>query len=304
MDQNSVVIITGASSGIGKATAAALAERQAHIVMLCKDSERGMAALKDVKRSSCNQNVILMLCDLGSRKSIELFCAAFRSRFSRLDVLINNAGVALFARQETTDGFEMHFGVNYLGSFILTNLLLDLLIDSAPSRIINVSSNTHANGTIHFDDINLKKKFRPWRAYEQSKLAEILFTYTLAERLRGTGVTANCLHPGAVGTQIGVVRNKNAIKAIRKIVSPFFLTAEKGAETAVYLAVSPNVTNTTGAYFVRKRARRSSKLSYNRVIAERLWSLSEKMTGICGYRAAPDQVCCKRSHGILPDEPL
>lgn len=290
MDQNSVVLITGASSGIGKATAAALAESQAHIVMLCKDPERGMAALQDVKRVSGNPNAVLMLCDLGSQKSIESFCAEFRSRFSRLDVLINNAGVALFSRQETTDGNEMHFGVNYLGAFLLTNLLLDLLIDSTPSRIINVSSNTHAAGTIHFNNIDLKKRFRPWRAYEQSKLAQILFTYTLAERLLGTGVTVNCLHPGAVGTQIGVIRNRKAIKIIRKIISPFFLTAEKGAETAVYLAESPNVSNITGAYFVRKRVKRSSKLSYNRAVAERLWNLSEKMTGICGYKAASDRV--------------
>ena len=286
MDQNSVVIITGANSGIGKAAAMELAKSQAHIVMLCRDQERGMEAIEDVKKISGNQNVILMLCDLGSRKSIELFCAAFRSRFSRLDVLINNAGVALFARHETVDGHEMHFGVNYLGPFILTNLLIDLLIASAPSRVINVSSNTHATGTIHFDDINLKKGFRPWRAYEQSKLADIMFTYTLAQRLRGTGVTANCLHPGAVGTQIGVVRGKRVIKVIRKMLSPFFLTAENGAETIVYLAVSPDVASTTGTYFVRKRAKRSSRLSCNQAVAERLWSVSEEMTGIHGYRAA------------------
>jgi len=286
MDQNSVVIITGANSGIGKAATMELAKSHAHIVMLCRDSERGMEAVEDIKKISGNPNVILMLCDLGSRKSIELFCAAFRSQYSRLNVLINNAGVALFARHETVDGHEMHFGVNYLGPFILTNLLLDLLIASAPSRIINVSSNTHATGTIHFNNIDLEKGFRPWRAYDQSKLADIMFTYTLAERLRGTGVTANCLHPGAVGTQIGVVRNKEVMKVIRKITSPFFLTAEKGAETTVYLAVSPDVANTTGTYFVRKRAKRSSKLSYNQAVGERLWSLSEEMTGIRGYRAA------------------
>ncbi|MEM5770925.1 MAG: SDR family NAD(P)-dependent oxidoreductase, partial [Bacillota bacterium] len=151
---------------------------------------------------------------------------------------------------------------------------------SAPARIINISSNTHATGRIFFDDVNLTRNYRPWRAYEQSKLANIMFTYSLSERLAGTGVTVNCLHPGAVATNIGVSRNANFVKTIRRIIKPFFLTAEKGAETVIYLAASPEVERITGKYFVRKHMVPSSKLSYDEETAKRLWDLSEQMTRI------------------------
>ncbi len=278
MDQNSVVIVTGASAGIGKAAAAELAKTNAQIVMLCRDRTRGEQALREVRAQSGSSNLTLMLCDLGSQKSIEAFCLAFRKKYSRLDVLINNAGVAMFKRRVTADGYEAHFGVNHLGAFLLTNRLLDLLIASAPSRIVNVSSNTHANGRIFFDDVNLTNNYRPWRAYEQSKLANIMFTYSLAEQLAGTGVVANCLHPGAVATSIGVNRSTHFAKIIRRIIKPFFLTAEKGAQTVVYLAASPEIQGITGKYFYRKQPVPSSKLSYDKAAAKRLWDLSEQMT--------------------------
>lgn len=280
MDQNSVVIVTGANAGIGKAAATELAKSGAHVVMVCRNTGRGQEALEQVKAQSQNDNVTLMLCDLGSLKSINAFCAAFREKYARLDVLVNNAGMISTQRLETKDGFEMQFGVNHLGPFLLTNCLLDLLIASAPSRIVNVASGAHKGGRIFFDDVHLSHNYKAWRAYAQSKLANVMFTYTLSERLSGTGVTANCLHPGAVASDIGINRDTGFGKTIRRILNLFFLTAQKGAETAVYLATSPEVAGITGKYFVRKKAVPSSESSYDKQAAERLWELSARLTGL------------------------
>lgn len=199
-----IAIVTGANSGMGRATSLALARAGAKVVMLCRSKSRGEEALAEVKELCCSKLVELMLCDLGSMASIRAFCEEFRQRHNNLHVLVNNAGVILPGRHLTADGYELQFGVNHLGHFLLTNLLLDLMEASAPARIINVSSGAHKIGEICFDDINLQHNYTLIRAYAQSKLANVLFTYELARRLQGTGVTANCLHPGAVATNMGL----------------------------------------------------------------------------------------------------
>ncbi|MCT8139167.1 SDR family oxidoreductase [Anaerobacillus sp. CMMVII] len=280
MDKNHVVIVTGANSGMGKATSLALAKTGATVVMLCRRKLEGETAVREVRTISKNMSVELMLCDLGSQKSIREFCIEFQKKYHRLDVLVNNAGVILPGRHETVDGFELQFGVNHLGHFLLTNLLLEQIIASAPARIINVSSGAHKAGKIHFDDINLKKNYRVFRAYAQSKLANILFTYELAQRLKGTDVTVNCLHPGAVATNMGINRETGFGTLITRLLKPFFQTSEQGAETAIYLATSAEIEGITGQYYYRKKSIRSSKRSYDNALAKKLWDVSEEMTGM------------------------
>ncbi len=280
MDKNSVVIVTGANSGMGKATSVGLAKTGATVVMLCRNKAKGEKAVHEVRDLSGNSSVELTICDLGSRKSIEDFCVEFKKKYRRLDVLVNNAGVILLGRQETFDGYELQFGVNHLGHFLLTNRLLDLMLISAPARIINVSSGAHKAGKIHFADVNLKKNYNVWRAYAQSKLANVLFTYELSERLKGTKVTANCLHPGAVATAMGIDRNTGFGTFITGLLKPFFQTPEEGAQTAIYLATSHEVDGVTGKYFYRKSPIPSSKRSYDKDLAKKLWELSERMTGL------------------------
>jgi len=280
MDKNSVVIVTGGNSGMGKAISIEIAKTGAKVVMLCRNKARGEKALKEVQTLSGNNSVQLILCDLGSRKSIEDFCSEFKQNYQRLDVLVNNAGVILPGRHETIDGNELQFGVNHLGHFLLTNLLLDILITSRPARIVNVTSGAHKIGKIHFDDINLKKNYKLWRAYGQSKLAIVLFTYELADRLKDKGVTVNCLHPGAVATNMGINRDTNFGTLITRMLKPFFQTPKQGAETTIYLATSPEVEGETGKFYYRKKAIPSSKRSYDKAIGKKLWDLSEEMTGL------------------------
>jgi NAD(P)-dependent dehydrogenase (short-subunit alcohol dehydrogenase family) len=280
VDNKDVVLITGGNSGMGKATAIELVKQGAKVVILCRNKERGEKALSEIKTESKNDNVELMLCDLGELNSIRKFVVDFKKKYSKLNILINNAGVILPKRHETKDGFELQFGVNHLGHFLLTNLLLDLLVSSAPSRIINVASGAHKVGKIHFQDINLKNNFNLIRAYSQAKLANVLFTYELSERLKGTGVTANCLHPGAVATQMGINRKTGFGTLITKVLKPFFQSPEEGAATSIYLATSQEVSNVSGKYFYRKKPVSSSKLSYDRETAKKLWQISENMTRV------------------------
>lgn len=280
MDKNSVAVVTGANSGMGKATSIALAKTGATVVMLCRSRLRGEEALQEVRTISGNNSVDMLICDLGSFDSIENCCSELKSKYKRLDVLVNNAGVILPGYYRTADGYELQFGVNHLGHFLLTNRLLELIISSAPARIINVASGAHKAGKIYFDDINLEKNYTFWKAYGQSKLANVLFTYELAERLKGSGVTVNCLHPGAVASRMGINRDTGFGSFITGLLKPFFQTTEEGAATAIYLATSPEVEGVTGKYFYRKKAIQSSKASYDKELAKKLWDLSEELTGI------------------------
>jgi len=202
--QGKICLVTGANSGIGKATALALAQMGASVVMVCRDRARGEEARSEITTTSWNNAVDLLLADLSSQQSIRQLVENFQHHYTHLHVLINNAGAAFPGRRrETVDGVEMTFAVNYLAPFLLTNLLLDVLKASAPARIVNVSSAAHASGSIQMDDLQAQKRYRPMRTYPQAKLAVVLFTYELARRLQGTGVTANCLHPGFVATRFG-----------------------------------------------------------------------------------------------------
>lgn len=287
MDKNDVILVTGANSGMGKATALALAKTGAQVVMLCRHPGRGQAALEEIRSASNNNSITLMLCDLANLEDISRFADDFNSRFSSLSVLINNAGILSSRRQLTRDGYELNFGVNYLGHFLLTNLLLDLIIKSK-GRVITLSSVAHKIGRIHFEDVNLTDSYGWLRAYSQSKLANILFTYELALRLQGTGATANCLHPGVVATNIVVDRQTGFGSLIARLMKHFFISPEQGADTAIYLATSPEVQGISGQYFCRKGPITSSALSYDLGTAELLWDLSEQMTGL-----SKEQAVCK-----------
>jgi NAD(P)-dependent dehydrogenase (short-subunit alcohol dehydrogenase family) len=277
--ENKIILITGANSGIGKSTATALAEMGAHVVMACRDLVRGEMARQEVVRISRNNQVDLMQCDLASTVSIRKFASAFITKYPRLDVLINNAGIFTDKRMETADGFEYQIGINHLGHFLLTQLLLDLLKQSSPSRIINVSSGAHFGGKIDFDDLHLQNKYSSWKSYAQSKLANILFTYELAHRLSGSGVTVNCLHPGFVNTRFAFNRESEKPNWMMKLMKPFTIQPANGAETSVYLAASPEVEGVTGKYFVKRKETASSKTSYDLAAAEKLWNISAALTG-------------------------
>lgn len=273
------VLVTGANSGMGKATVASLADMGAKVIMLCRSETRGKQALDEVMQES-GRDVSLMLCDLGSMDSIRDFVVRFRLEYDRLDVLINNAGVITPDRRETKDGLELQFGVNHIGHFMLTLLLLSLLKKSDDGRIVVVGSGAHKAGRIHFDDLNLKR-YNVVRSYGQSKLANLLFTRELDRRLkaRGIPITVNCVHPGAVATQMGVDRNTGFGKTMVGILKPFFLTPEVGAKTAVFLA-SKDTDGVSGQYFYKCAVAKSSKRSLDMEAAKKLFDMSEEICGV------------------------
>jgi len=275
-----VVMVTGANAGIGKATALYLAGREATLVLISRNQERGEAAVAQIKAATGNQSVYLMLADMSSQVSIRKLVVEFGQRFDRLDVLVNNAGGSFGQRLESADGIEMTFALNHLGYFLSTHLLLDLLKASAPSRIVCVASYAHRLGTIDLDDLEFKRrKYGGFAAYCQSKLANILFVNQLARRLQGTRVTVNALHPGYVKTDL-VTRGTGIMKVIPILSRPFMITPEQGAATSVYLASSPEVEGVSGKYFEKLRPCRTSELATNQRISERLWEISEGLTGI------------------------
>src|SRR5918994_1886153 len=273
-----VCLITGATSGIGKATAMGLANMGASVVMVGRDRGRGEAALAEIRDKSANASVNLMLADLSSQEEIRRLAHEFKEAYPRLDVLINDAGLFRSERITTADGLEMTFAVNHLTYFLLTNLLLDVLKASAPSRIINVASADHSNGAIDFDDLQGEKGYKGAKAYSQSKLANVLFTYELARRLERTGVTANCLHPGAgIRTNFGSGVS-GVFGFMVRALRPLMKSPEKGAETSIYLASSPEVEGLSGRYFFKKAEARSSDMSYDESTARRLWEVSAQLT--------------------------
>lgn len=280
MEQEKIAIVTGANSGMGLASTVELAKEGYRVVMVCRSAQRGEQALQEAKRQSGSARIELMLCDLGSLASIREFAAAFTSVYPKLDVLLNNAGIIAIRRETTADGFESMIGVNHLGPFLLTHLLLGHLKQAPQGRIVNVSSGAHKAGTIHFPDPHMTQGYGIWKGYAQSKLANILFTKELAERLRGTTVTVNCLHPGAVSTNIGVNRTTGFGKSVHALLRPFFLTPAKGAETANYLSLSPDVAGISGEYYYKKRVARVSAKAADKELAKRLWTWSEREVGL------------------------
>ncbi len=273
-----VSMITGTSSGIGKATAVGLAHLGATIVAVMRKSERSEDALREIKASS-QDSVIELNADLSSQQSIRNLVSDFDSRFDRLDVLINNAGVNSWKRTLTVDGLERMFAVNVLAPFLLTNLLLPTLKASAPSRIVNVSSNAAFGSEIDFDNLQGEKKYSMLRSYGQSKLALNLITLELARRLEGSSVTVNFLHPGVVRTNLA--RDLNPVaQAIFSFVKLFFASPEKGARTSIFLASSPEVEKVSGKYFSKEREVAAPKASYDVETAKRLWEKCEALTNL------------------------
>jgi len=271
-----VCIVTGANTGIGKETALGLAKLGATVVIVCRDRQRGEEAQSEIKQKSGNDKVDLMLCDLSSQRSIKQFAPIFAQRHDRLHVLVNNAGIVLREPSMTEDGLESTFAINHLGYYLLTNLLLDLLKKSAPSRIVNVASAAHKFGSLDVNAWPTGRQYSAFGAYANSKLANILFTRELAQRLSGTGVTANCLHPGGVGTNLF----RGLPKFLQIVIKLVTISPERGARTSIYLASSADVEGITGKYFARCRQQESSDASRNKVAARDLWNLSAELTGV------------------------
>ncbi|XP_042570199.1 retinol dehydrogenase 12-like [Cyprinus carpio] len=273
------VIITGANTGIGKETVRDLAKRGARVIMACRDLEKAEEARKELMEDSRNQNIVANKLDLSDTKSIRAFAELINKEEKQVNILINNAGIMMCPYSKTADGFEMQFGVNHLGHFLLTYLLLDLLKKSAPSRIINVASVAHTWGSIHLDDINSEKGYSPRRAYGQSKLANILCTRSLAKRLQGSGVTVYSLHPGVVQSEL--FRNlSKPVQIAVKVFSPFTKTTIQGAQTTIYCAVEPKLDNESGGYYSDCAPALCSREALDDEMAQKLWELSCQMLGI------------------------
>ena len=276
-----VCVVTGASRGIGRETALGLARQGATVVMVGRDPTRGASSVAYVRGNSGNDAVHLALADLSSQREIRTLAGDLTEQYERIDVLVNNAGAVNLRRTVTADGIELTWAVNHLAYFLLTNLLLPVLRESAPARVVNVSSDAHKGGRMRFEDLQGERRYSGWAAYSQSKLANLLFTYELARRLAGTGVTANAVHPGTVSTGFGK-NNPGWLRWGITLAGPFMLSAAQGAETVIYLASSPDVEGVSGKYFVKCREVESTPASHDEADARRLWQVSEQMTGLGG----------------------
>jgi len=272
-----VCLVTGAASGIGAVTARALAQQGAAVVLVDHDAGKGPITVDQIVQQTGNAAVEFIGVDLSSQQEIRRLAQHYRSRYQRLDVLVNNAGALFPRRRETVDGIEMTWALNYLGQFLLTNMLLETMKASTPARIVNLSSRSHARAQIDFDDLESRLGYDGLQAYAHSKLAIVLFTYELARRLAGTGVTVNALHPGVVATNFG--RKQGGILGLVMRLFRFaFLSPEQGARTSIYLATSSEVEGVSGKYFVKCQAVPSSPASYDTVTARRLWEVSVDYT--------------------------
>jgi NAD(P)-dependent dehydrogenase (short-subunit alcohol dehydrogenase family) len=271
-------MITGANSGIGKEVALGLAQFGATTLLVCREQTKGEAARSEIIGKSGNKSVELMLADLSSLASVRKLADDFKKTHDRLNVLVNNAGLIMGKRVMTVDNLETTFEVNYLSHFLLTMLLLDTLKASSPSRVVNVTSSASLSGHIEFDDLQEMKGYSAMKSYSQSKLAQVLFTYELARRLAGTGVTVNAVHPGVVRTSWG--DEGGALGIGIRLGRPFMISPKSGAETPIYLSSSAEVEGVTGKYFYKKRENQSSKESYDEDEAKRLWDVSLKLTGL------------------------
>jgi retinol dehydrogenase 14 len=273
-----VCVVTGANRGIGRASAQALVELGANVLLVCRRQRDGEEASRAMASRGAEPPEVVA-ADLSSQASIREAAARIRERHPELHVLVNNAGVFTHRRELTVDGLERQFAVNHLAYFLLTNLLLDRLKAGAPSRIVSVSSGAHAGAALDFDDLQGERSYDGNLAYSRSKLANILFTYELARRLQGTGVTANCLHPGVIATKL-LADYMGVPMAGGALARTFGAKPEKGAETIVYLASSPEVEGVSGRYYVNKKPVASSRESYDEAAARRLWEASERLTGL------------------------
>ncbi len=269
-------VVTGATSGVGLETARALAERGARVLIVSRSAEKCKSTIKALQESTGNAALEFVAADLSVQSEVDRAADEIISRISGLDVLVNNAGAMFNKRIETADGLEKTFALNHMAYFIVTNRLLDLLKKSAPARIVNVASTAHKMvKCLDFRDLQSTKNYRAFRVYSLSKLANVLFTKELAERLAGSGVTANCLHPGLVATNFGA----NLPAPARVFFSLFGLKSSDGAKTSIYLATSPDVANVTGKYFEKSKESKPSPAALDTAAAKRLWAESEALSG-------------------------
>lgn len=266
-----VCVVTGANSGIGKATAQGLAAAGARVLMVCRDSARGTAAREEIIAATGNHQVELWLGDLASLTDVRRLAGDLLAVHPTINVLINNAGVMLEKRQQSADGFELQFAVNHLAPFLLTRLLEPALAAGAPSRVVNVSSRVHSMGNIDFDDLQSTRKYRMFAAYGQSKLACVMASFDLAERWQPLGITVNCLHPGVIDTNLG---------GMPGFIKRLLPKADKGARTSLHLAMAPELADVTGHYFSGCKLANASSKANDRAVRARLWDETERMTGL------------------------
>lgn len=278
--QGKTVLVTGANSGIGLEACVKMAGMGAQVVMVARDSRKGEAALADVRARSGSKTVSLLLCNFASQAAIRSLAAEFLARYPRLDVLVNNAGLASVTQQRSVDGFELTFAVNHLGYFLLTNLLLDRLMLSAPARVVSVASRAHRRVTLDLDNLQSETgKYSSIQAYGRSKLCNVLFSNELARRLAGKGVTANCLHPGVVASNIW----ENAsppfyLRPLLAVAKRFLMiTTEQGAETIIQLATGSSIEGQTGGYYEDQRRVEPARLARDPQLASRLWDASARL---------------------------
>jgi len=291
-------IVTGANSGIGKETALGLARMGARVVLVCRNEEKGRQALEDIRRETGSSQLDLLSADMSSFESVRELAAQVHQQYQRLDVLINNAGTAIVRRALSADGIEMTVAGNHLGPALLTLLLLDLLESSAPSRVVNVSSEAHRGARFDLNSLQSaprnegppRRGFGPppsLKAYGLSKLMMNAFTFELARRLQGSGVTVNCLHPGVVATNIWPADAPLIFRMIMAVAKPFMLTPKRGAETSFYLATSPEVATVSGQYFIKSKRAESSPLSRDPKVIADIWQWTEKTVGVTLPSSAP-----------------
>ncbi|MFX0022125.1 MAG: SDR family oxidoreductase [Candidatus Hermodarchaeota archaeon] len=278
MMKGKICMVTGANSGIGKATAIGLAKLGASLVLVCRDQTRAENAILEIEEKTGSKSIDLILADLSSQKGIHDLVSEFNNRYDKLHVLINNAGVNLHKQTFTEDGIETTFAVNYLAHFMLSNLLLETLKKTGSARIVNVASSVQAK-SIDFEDLYGDHHYSQWRAYSQSKLAVVLFTYEFAKKIEGSGVTVNCLHPGFVKTNM-VRKFRPFVKYFYHLVGLFMSTPKRGAKTSIFLASSPEINGISGKYFKRRKETKSVKISYDTNIAKQLWDVSVKLTNV------------------------
>lgn len=275
--EKKIALVTGANSGMGMASARMLARKGYFVLMLVRSEKRGSEAFKMLNEDQpdCFQ---LILCDLSDLQSVRRAAASIGETYEKIDVMLNNAGVITTQRELTKEGLEMQFGVNHVGHFLLTMLLLQKL--QKGSRIIQVASGAHKWGDIYFEDLSLEKSFRPFKAYGQSKLANVLFAKELSKKLAPYGITVNSCHPGAVATNMGVNRETGFGRGVTKLLKPFFRSPEEGAATAVYLATAPSVEGITGEYFYNGKPGKVSRKARDEELSQKLFQWTEDFTGV------------------------
>lgn len=280
------VLVTGGTGGIGRAAAIGLASMGARVGITGRDRDRAEAAAIAIARESGNTGVDVFVADMSSQAEVRRLAEEVLATYPRLDVLLNNVGGFWSHRHETADGLEHTFALNHLAPFLLTSLLLERLKASAPSRVVTVSSGAQSMGKIDFDDLMGERKYSGQRAYNQSKLANVMFTYDLAKRLAGTGVTATVLHPGMTSTAFSAEDPARVFAPLVAVMRPFMRSPQKGAETPVYLASSPEVEGVTGRYFANRKVKESHTSSYDTEITARLWRVSADLVGQSAPAAA------------------